>query len=126
MSVNVARPAFVERGRDQSVLAREKTETVVEKKREEVALLRDYALALTQSKYLPDKFFCRVTGRHVPKIEKACRRTLLGETFYVWSSESDREETSVIGRERDPKEEQEAKMKRREANRQMAEKMKRG
>ncbi len=31
VSVNVARPAFVERGRDQSVLAREKTATVIGK-----------------------------------------------------------------------------------------------
>ena len=57
VSVNVARPAFVERGRDQSVLAREKTATVIGKETRGSCVAERLAPALTQSKYLPDKFF---------------------------------------------------------------------
>ena len=95
---------------------------LLEKKREEVALLRDYAPALTQSKYLPDKFFCRVTGRHVPKIEKLVVEHCSGKRFTFGQAKVTGKKQALLD-ERDPKEEQEAKMKRREANRQMAEKM---
>ena len=62
-----------------------------------------------------------MTGRHVPKIEKLVVEHCSGNVLRL-VKRKDREETSVIG-QRDPKEEQEAKMKRREANRLMAEKM---
>ena len=57
MSVNVARPAFVERGRDQSVLAREKTETVIGKETRGSCVAERLRAGADESKYLPDKFF---------------------------------------------------------------------
>ena len=106
----------------QAFLRGKRRKRLLEKKREEVALLRDYAPALTQSKYLPDKFFCRVTGRYVPKIEKLVVERCSGKRFTVGQAKVTGKKQALLD-ERDPKEEQEAKMKRREANRQMAEKM---
>ena len=63
-----------------------------------------------------------MTGRHVPKIEKLVVEHCSGKRFTFGQAKVTGKKQELLD-ERDPKEEQEVKMKRREANRLMAEKM---
>ena len=106
----------------ESFLNGKKRKRLREKKEEEAKLTKEYAPALVQSKHLPEKFFCRVTGRYVPKIEKLVVEHCSGKRFTVG-------EAKVVGKkqtlleEGDPREEEEAKEKRKEENRRVAEKL---
>jgi len=106
----------------ESFLNGKKRKRLREKKEEEAKLTKEYAPALVQSKHLPEKFFCRVTGRYVPKIEKLVVEHCSGKRFTVG-------EAKVVGKkqtlleEGDPRKEEEAKEKRKEENRRMAEKL---
>lgn len=106
----------------ESFLNGKKRKRLREKKEEEAKLTEEYAPALVQSKHLPEKFFCRVTGRYVPKIEKLVVEHCSGKRFTVG-------EAKVVGKkqtlleEGDPREEEEAKEKRKEENRRVAEKL---
>jgi hypothetical protein len=106
----------------ESFLNGKKRKRLREKKEEEAKLTEEYAPALVQSKHLPEKFFCRVTGKYVPKIEKLVVEHCSGKRFTVG-------EAKVVGKkqtlleEGDPREEEEAKEKRKEENRRMAEKL---
>ena len=106
----------------ESFLNGKKRKRLREKKEEEAKLTEEYAPALVQSKHLPEKFFCRVTGKYVPKIEKLVVEHCSGKRFTVG-------EAKVVGKkqtlleEGDPREEEEAKEKRKEENRRVAEKL---
>ena len=106
----------------ESFLNGKKRKRLREKKEEEAKLTEEYAPALVQSKHLPEKFFCRVTGKYVPKIEKLVVEHCSGKRFAVG-------EAKVVGKkqtlleEGDPREEEEAKEKRKEENRRVAEKL---
>ena len=104
-------------------LAGKKRKRLLEKKREEVALLAEYAPALATSNYVPEKFFCRVTGRYVPKIEKLVVEHCSGKRFTVGQAKVVGKKQALL-EERDPSEGEAEKAKRKEENKKIAEKLK--
>jgi len=100
-----------------------KRKRLLEKKREEVALLAEYAPALATSKYIPEKFFCRVTGRYVPKIEKLVVEHCSGKRFTVGQAKVVGKKQALL-EERDPSEGEAEKARRKEENKKIAEKLK--
>ena len=107
---------------EQFVLGKKRTR-VVDLRRREESLLKQFEPLLVKSKYKERELFCRITGRYVKPIEKIIVEHCSGKRFMVGEAKVEAKQMQMLD-ERDPKDEEEKKKAKKEEAKRNAEKHK--